>query len=257
MGSEITSPVGRVRNWRDRFETAASVNKRRASVRLPNHHDDAATCRILSLPDGAAVYGIWCLLAGALSRHGPGRDGWLTHDGSPGGAPWTLDDLAVRWRRPVSEIARAFQVLSSPDIGWLEGISTQSVAPVAPATPAKADVPQDAPLFDQFWQLWPTHRRKVARAQCLASWRSRGFEKIGLSIIDGLKRWISSADWNKDGGEYIPMPATWLNQRRWEAPENPAQATTLDDQASPDWKPRRPGLHEFDDILGHHPSRVE
>ena len=25
-----------------------------------------------------------------------------------------------------------------------------------------------------------------------------------------------SADWKKEGGKYIPYPATWLNNRRWE-----------------------------------------
>ena len=25
-----------------------------------------------------------------------------------------------------------------------------------------------------------------------------------------------SEQWTKDNGKYIPMPSTWLNQRRWE-----------------------------------------
>ena len=34
-----------------------------------------------------------------------------------------------------------------------------------------------------------------------------------LSAIDTQKK---SDQWKKDGGQFIPNPATWLNQRRWE-----------------------------------------
>jgi hypothetical protein len=27
---------------------------------------------------------------------------------------------------------------------------------------------------------------------------------------------MTSAEWTKDGGQFIPHPATWLNQKRWE-----------------------------------------
>ena len=35
-----------------------------------------------------------------------------------------------------------------------------------------------------------------------------------------------SRQWQKDGGQYIPNPATWLNQGRWEDEAGPAQAQT-------------------------------
>jgi hypothetical protein len=31
-----------------------------------------------------------------------------------------------------------------------------------------------------------------------------------------VKVWKNSQQWTKDGGQFIPMPATWLNGRRWE-----------------------------------------
>jgi hypothetical protein len=30
-----------------------------------------------------------------------------------------------------------------------------------------------------------------------------------------LKRQKNSHDWTKENGQYIPNPATWLNQGRW------------------------------------------
>lgn len=31
-----------------------------------------------------------------------------------------------------------------------------------------------------------------------------------------MERWKRSADWQRDGGRFIPYPATFLSQRRWE-----------------------------------------
>ena len=35
-------------------------------------------------------------------------------------------------------------------------------------------------------------------------------------IVSSVQRSCDSPDWRKDGGEYIPYPATYLNGRRWE-----------------------------------------
>ena len=40
--------------------------------------------------------------------------------------------------------------------------------------------------------------------------------------MDGLERAKRSDQWIKDGGRFIPHPASWLNAARWEdqGPEN-------------------------------------
>jgi hypothetical protein len=43
-----------------------------------------------------------------------------------------------------------------------------------------------------------------------------GLPEIMADVLVGLVRWKRSVDWAKDGGQYIPLPATWLTQRRWE-----------------------------------------
>jgi hypothetical protein len=35
-------------------------------------------------------------------------------------------------------------------------------------------------------------------------------------MIDAVGRQRASRQWREDGGRYIPHPATWLNQGRWE-----------------------------------------
>jgi hypothetical protein len=51
-----------------------------------------------------------------------------------------------------------------------------------------------------------------------------------VAAVNAAKR---SADWQKDGGAFIPAPLAWLNQERWEAP---IQAAPEPPQAEV-WKP--------------------
>ena len=69
-----------------------------------------------------------------------------------------------------------------------------------------------ASAFDAFWAAYP---KKVGKGAA-----EKAFSKLSpallpqmLSAIDTQKK---SDQWKKDGGQYIPNPATWLNQRRWE-----------------------------------------
>jgi len=66
--------------------------------------------------------------------------------------------------------------------------------------------------FNIFWENYPN---KKAKQNAEASWN-----KIALGdhqkIMAGLENYKKSEQWLKDGGRFIPHPATFLNQRRWE-----------------------------------------
>ena len=36
------------------------------------------------------------------------------------------------------------------------------------------------------------------------------------TMIQAIEQHKRSDQWTRDNGQYIPHPATWLNQRRWE-----------------------------------------
>jgi hypothetical protein len=109
-----------IQNW-DAFENSKSrTYEKTRYVCMPNKQDGMGLMRILTQPDGAAIFGIWCLILQACSRQGKHRDGWLTVDGKPMSEPWPIEDLAIRWHRPVAEIERALAYLCSPKIKWME-----------------------------------------------------------------------------------------------------------------------------------------
>lgn len=81
-----------------------------------------------------------------------------------------------------------------------------------------APLPKDNTGFTRFWAAWPAHPRKAAKAQCARHWKRQGCDDITEQVIAAVERCKVSRDWVKNSGEFIPAPATWLNQRRWEAP---------------------------------------
>lgn len=86
--------------------------------------------------------------------------------------------------------------------------------------------------FESFWNAWPDHKRKVAKAQCERKWEAKACEDFADKVIAAVLAMVKSEDWTKEGGEYIPAPLVWLNQERWQAaPAVSAPATVLSDAA--------------------------
>lgn len=68
--------------------------------------------------------------------------------------------------------------------------------------------------FDDFWQLYP---KKVGKAAALKKWQTIKPDKaLIVQIMDAVREQMTTAQWTKEGGQYIPNPATWLNQGRWD-----------------------------------------
>lgn len=68
--------------------------------------------------------------------------------------------------------------------------------------------------FDRFWADYP---RKVAKATAERAWkRLKPSVALVEEILAALQKHCQQPQWQRDNGAYIPHPATWLNQRRWE-----------------------------------------
>ena len=113
--------IYQIREWPRFFENDRSRQVERCSYLVsPNKQHGVGFSYIMSEKDGAAVYGIFKLMAGAVSQQQTlPREGWLTDDGTKDGRPWTVEDMALRWRREPSEVARAIEILSSERVNWL------------------------------------------------------------------------------------------------------------------------------------------
>ena len=66
--------------------------------------------------------------------------------------------------------------------------------------------------FERFWLEYP---RKVGKGDAERSWNRQKLHTQEITILTTLRLLKDSLDWTRDGGQYIPHPATWLNRKGW------------------------------------------
>lgn len=75
--------------------------------------------------------------------------------------------------------------------------------------------------FQQFWNEYPNKKNK---GTAVNRWdKLKITPELFRQIMEGLARAKKSHEWNKDNGDYIPHPATWLNAQGWENEYKPIQ----------------------------------
>lgn len=96
--------------------------------------------------------------------------------------------------------------------------SESSTTDLGPRTvdlgPNTADQPDG---FESFWSAYP---KKVGKPAALKAFRSAKINGHLPEVLADIGGKAQSDAWTKDGGQFVPNPATYLNQRRWED-ENP------------------------------------
>lgn len=68
--------------------------------------------------------------------------------------------------------------------------------------------------FDDFWSAYP---KKKNKGDAEKAWKKLKVNddllNVILSAVEGAKQ---TEDWKKQGGKFIPYPASWLNAKGWE-----------------------------------------
>ena len=70
-----------------------------------------------------------------------------------------------------------------------------------------------ASRFEEFWNNWPTSKRKVAKSACKAKWERLALDPLADKINAVVARLRASEQWISG---YEPAPLTFINQKRWE-----------------------------------------
>ena len=89
----------------------------------------------------------------------------------------------------------------------------------------------------QFWAAWPKKKKRPNAAAAFA--KHHVTPELLATILAAVSTEKRSNQWLKNKGEYIPFPATWLNNRQWEDCE--AESTSVT-------RPRDPNAKPFDPI---------
>ena len=77
------------------------------------------------------------------------------------------------------------------------------------------DMPkQTQDTFDAFWAAYP---KKVSKGDARKAWKQiQPDSELLTKMLTALGRAKTCQSWMKDGGQYIPYPATWLRAEGWE-----------------------------------------
>ena len=122
-------------------------------------------------------------------------------------------------------ISTSDTVSEVPDTSLLVSVSNTTVNSFNSIKEVKKRVRkkyEDTPEFEAFWNAYPKVKQKSKQEA------REAFAKVDVplqTLLDALEVQKKSHDWTKEGGQYIPYPAKWLNKRRWEDATDTTQQT--------------------------------
>lgn len=68
--------------------------------------------------------------------------------------------------------------------------------------------------FEEWWESYP---RKVGKREAAKAWKQTRGERPATSEVIAVTEALGETEqWRKDGGSYVPYPATWLRRGGWE-----------------------------------------
>jgi len=126
-----------------------------------------------------------------------------------------------------STVSRLSHWLIQDDIKLISDITTISERyqddPLETETETETET--EASRFELFWKPYPKKVGKPAALKAFKSQHINGELNLLLADIESKK---SSDAWTKNNGQFIPNPATYLNQRRWEDSIDDQQSSWMD-----------------------------
>ncbi len=81
---------------------------------------------------------------------------------------------------------------------------------IIPPNPLKGDCMGDSE-FQEFWKIYP---HKIAKAAARKKFLKLHKSKLP-DILQAVEKQKKTEQWQREEGRFIPYPATWLNQERW------------------------------------------
>jgi len=98
------------------------------------------------------------------------------------------------------------------------------------ASPSGLEGDEKEKQFNRFWNAYP---KRKGRTNALKAWMKQKLDSKIDEILTALQILRRDPQWLKDGGQYIPHPATWLNSGGWM--DEPTQPATKQETDVSDW----------------------
>lgn len=67
--------------------------------------------------------------------------------------------------------------------------------------------------FERFWQAYPKRKSRADAEKAFA--KVNPDEQLLAVMLAAIAKAKTQADWQREGGKFVPYPASWLNGKRW------------------------------------------
>jgi hypothetical protein len=95
----------------------------------------------------------------------------------------------------------------------------------------RRDSKRDAAMAERFERFYDAYPRKEARAAAEKAFSKAAPDDAMLeAILAALEAAKASHDWLKDGGQFVPLPSSWINGKRWTDEVRVAVTAYTDDE---------------------------
>lgn len=115
------------------------------------------------------------------------------------------------YHKPLRELLAERITIPIADTEAVTGTETEEETELSPSKPVR--VGGGGEDFEKFWSAYPRKKGKIAaqRAWAKLNGNRPDIEQV-LAKLEQLKQ---SDDWTREGGRFIPHPATWINAGGW------------------------------------------
>lgn len=137
-------------------------------------------------------------------------------------------------KKPDTELELEPELEPEPE---MKGSSTSPVAPVGGDEPEKSKTAQaesltvskmargtakaadhsTTPVQERFERFWEAYPKKVGKKAAQAAFgKLKPNDELVKKMLSTLGWQAKSEQWQRNSGQYVPNPTTWLNQGRWD-----------------------------------------
>ncbi len=129
-------------------------------------------------------------------------------------------------KNPLGVSGKTPNVNDNDNVNVNENVNANDIPPCSPPSGGKGErCEQDnrattgakTPLEESFKLFWTAYPKKRSKGAAQKAWaKVRPDSSLLAAILEAIAAQKRSEAWQKQGGQYIPYPATWLNARGWE-----------------------------------------
>lgn len=163
------------------------------------------------------------------------------HKDDKGHNVWTLNHLLPEAPPYPNKVGGPEKVRAPRKSGPEKVRALNNLSNHQPEEIEQPDSVRTTPAWEQRFNRWySTYPRKQAKGDAKKAWQKiNPDDALVAEMVAAVERQKRTQDWQKDGGKYIPLPASWLRAERWldevgdVAPSTPQRQPTYANSVDP------------------------